>query len=78
MARSKEMRYAQYVVSRCIEGRHPLSCLQLQSVLWFADAMSMARTGVRLFDEPFVARPLGPRLLSVESDFFGYRPEPIT
>lgn len=77
MNESKETRLAQYVANRCIEEDHPLTLLQLQAVLWFADALSVSRTGERLFEEPFVAQPLGPRLLSVQSDFFGYGPNPI-
>lgn len=77
MNESKETRLAQYVANRCIEHNHPLTLLQLQAVLWFADALFVSRTGERLFEEPFVAQPLGPRLLSVQSDFFGYGPNPI-
>lgn len=77
MVKTDAVRLAQYVVNRCIEEDHPISLLQLQSVLWFADALSVARIGARLFEEPFIARPLGPRLLSVQSDFFAYGADPI-
>lgn len=72
------LRFAQHVVNRCIEEEHPITLLQLQSVLWFADALFVSRTGRQLLDEPFVVQPLGPRLLSVQSDFFGYGADPIT
>lgn len=74
---TKSIHIAQYVVNHLIDDGNPVSLMQLQSILWFADALSVYQTGNWIFEESFVAYPLGPRLLSVQHEFFGYAPEPI-
>ena len=56
----------------------PVSNLQLQKLLYFSWIdYYQKKKGAYLFDESFVAWPLGPVVLSAYYDFCAYGAEPI-
>ena len=69
---------AQYIVNYFIDAGAPISNLQLQKLLYFLwiDYYKKKECAY-LFDENFVAWPLGPVVLSAYYDFCAYGAEPI-
>ena len=69
---------AQYIVNYFINANAPVSNLQLQKLLYFSWIdYYQKKKGAYLFDESFVAWPLGPVVLSAYYDFCAYGAEPI-
>ena len=68
---------ARYILGYFSNLGQSISNLQLQKLLYFCWIAYFKKTGEPLFDEPFVAWPLGPVVESVYYDFCAYGGFPI-
>lgn len=63
---------AQYVVNYYIEAEAPITNLKLQKILYLVWVAHYKKTGEYLFDDEFVASPLGPIIPSVYYEYCAY------
>ena len=68
---------AQYIVNYYVGASSPVSNLQLQKLLYFGWIDYYKKKSAYLFDDVFVAWPLGPVVLDAYYEFCAYGAEPI-
>lgn len=63
---------AKYIITKCVEGKCPISNLQLQKILYYIQAWSLKSNGNAIFDDEIEAWTFGPVVPEVYYHFCGF------
>lgn len=72
------LQLAKYIVSKCIEDKHPISNLQLQKILYFVQREFLQKRGHSAFKDDIEAWRFGPVVPEVYYYFCGFGAMPIS